>query len=324
VPTQATIQSKIYRGYGQAAKRLGDSFYFYRPAPAPYLLTEQGRILRGENGMPLLAEPQSPLLSESGQYLQTDASPTLDAETGLPLQAESGQFLALDSTSQTQSQNLQSDMPPVYGMNPTADGTHYTSMLVSLNAEDMGYKRPNKYGKATWYALFDATNAQVGDYLISGGAPLLGENGQQLLAESGQGLVADVAYYSRSTYFIAAMQPLLPILVVECNRVIDVVRTAQTSAPGVTAYGGRQASTDTLLMQQWPASILQGPKGEKDEVGLPGDTRQPWWVVLLPYYLGVELRTGDRINDDLGRSYTLSSVELTDLGWRATAQQATS
>src|SRR5664279_4097675 len=26
---------------------------------------------------------------------------------------------------------------------------------VSLNAEDMNYRKPNKYGKATWYALVD-------------------------------------------------------------------------------------------------------------------------------------------------------------------------
>jgi hypothetical protein len=34
---------------------------------------------------------------------------------------------------------------------------------------------------------------------------------------------------------------------------------------------------------------------------------------------GVVLAEGDRMRDDLGRAWTLSSCELTPLGWRLTA-----
>jgi hypothetical protein len=43
--------------------------------------------------------------------------------------------------------------------------------------------------------------------------------------------------------------------------------------------------------------------------------------VLLPEAPGVILRAGDLIADELGRRYIVSSAELTDLGWRITAQQ---
>src|ERR1035441_8627498 len=34
-------------------------------------------------------------------------------------------------------------------------GTALFTRYASLNAEDMKYGKPNKYGKSTWYALFD-------------------------------------------------------------------------------------------------------------------------------------------------------------------------
>src|ERR1700722_10498415 len=70
--------------------------------------------------------------------------------------------------------------------NPTAGGNLVTTLPVSLNAEDMKYGKPNKYGKATWYALLDGSRTRVGDYLVGPGG----------------------------TFFIAAMQLLLPILAV--------------------------------------------------------------------------------------------------------------
>lgn len=170
-----------------------------------------------------------------------------------------------------------------------------TTLLASFNAEDMTYSKPNKYAKPTWYALVDGTQTQVGDYLIG----------------------------AAGTFFIAAQQALLPILAVECNRVLSFARPqAQAQFGAVTNYEGNTPATQTPLATGWHASVLQGTKGEKNEVGLPSDTRTPWWAILLPSIPGVTLQTGDLISDDIGRRYVLSSVELTDLGYRCTAQQA--
>ncbi|MDE1179495.1 hypothetical protein [Paraburkholderia sp.] len=101
---------------------------------------------------------------------------------------------------------------PLYGvyrpsspLDPLGLGPVVT-LNASFNAEDMTYSKPNKYGKPTWFCLVDGTQVMVGDYLIN----------------------------DSQTFFIAAMQPILPILAVDCNRTINVLRPQQQ-----TAVGGR-------------------------------------------------------------------------------------
>ena len=168
--------------------------------------------------------------------------------------------------------------------------TIFDNRLVSFT-QNFEYSKFNKYGVAIWTAIFDGTDIQPGDYMCT-------EDG---------------------TWFIAAMQPLLPIMAVECNRIIDVVRVSQSDSFGAIGYSGDTPETEEPVMCGWPCSILQGTKGEKNPNQLPGDERTPWWVILLPAYECVTLKTSDIIKDDLGRRYVISSPELTDLGWRITA-----
>lgn len=175
-----------------------------------------------------------------------------------------------------------------------AMGQTVATLNASFNAEDMTYGRPNKYGKPTWYGLFDGTLVNVGDYLV-------GEQG---------------------TFFVAQMQLTLPILMVQCNRTINFLRAPAPAGVGALGYGGITAANEQVLMTGWPASILQGTKGEKGDAVLPGDTKTPWWNILVPAYPGVVLRSSDIATDDLNRRYTISSAELTDAGWRLTAMQA--
>ena len=182
---------------------------------------------------------------------------------------------------------------PATALNPLATGNKIASLPVSFNAQDMKYGKPNGYGKPLWYAVADGAQTKVGDYLK-------GPSG---------------------TFFIVAQQPLLPILAVDCNRTIDIKRPQQQTGIGAVGYGGDTDANETLLMQQWPASVLQGTKGEKSGTNLPGDMRSPWWVILLPY-IGVQIKTDDIVTDEKGVRYVTSSTELTDLGWRITAMQA--
>ncbi|ARF50033.1 hypothetical protein [Pantoea stewartii] len=172
-----------------------------------------------------------------------------------------------------------------------------TAALQSLPASfttNYSYSAPNKYGQATWLGVFDGRAFLPGDYLVS--------------PEDG-------------TFFVAAMQTTLPILLVSCNRTISILRPSMGGGPGAIGYGGDTAASEVPIMTNWPCSMLQGSKGEKNEVGLPADAKNPWFNVLLPYVNGVTLRTADIITDDLGGRYKLTSAELTDLGWRLTAQQ---
>ena len=149
-------------------------------------------------------------------------------------------------------------------------------------------QKPNLYGKPLWGVLLDRHATRVGDYLV---------------APSG-------------TYFLAGLQPLLPTVAVECNRIVSVERPGVAMKPGVNAYAGRTDRTDTVLMAGWPASILLGGRAMAGRADLPGDVPDKGAVMLLPFWPGVVIRTSDRITDDLGRAFEVSGPELTDLGWR--------
>jgi hypothetical protein len=176
-----------------------------------------------------------------------------------------------------------------------APGNKLASFHASFNPMDMKYGRADKYGTATWFGLFDGRLTAVGDYLIN----------QQ-----------------DGTYFIAAQSTILPILCIECNRIGTFLRPQQQAGVGALPYGGNTDDTEIALMAAWPCSILQGTKGERGGINLPGDVRDPWWVILVPFLAGAVLRSGDIVKDDLERRYIISSAELTDKGWRLTATQA--
>lgn len=184
---------------------------------------------------------------------------------------------------------------PVNAFNPLQYGNKIASINASFNAETMLYNRPNKYNHPTWFGVFDGTQTKVGDYLT---------NPQD------------------GTFFVAAMQQALPILMVQTNRTINVLRPQQQTGVGAVGYNADTVATETQIMTGWPASVLLSHKGEISQGKLPGDTRSPWWVVLMPAVPGVIVRHGDIMSDDLNRRYVCASVELTDLGYRIIAEQS--
>jgi hypothetical protein len=272
----ALIQAKVFRGYGIAATRIGASYKFYRSGNPP--------VPTGNYDTPGRTQDDGQQFDQS--FEQFDTGDTFDGDKSFD-QAVNPDLVdqtKLDATGATfDSAGTSFDQP----------GNLLFELPVSLNAEDMAYKKPNKYGKATWYALVDGTNLEVGDYFVG----------------------------PQGTFFIAALQPLLPILVVECNRVVSILRPAGQTGFGLGPYGADTAVTETTLIAGRPCSILQGTKGEKTETNLPGDVRSPWWGMLMPY-AGVDLTMDDIVVDDLGRRYVISSAELSDLGWRCTLMTA--
>jgi hypothetical protein len=285
----ATIQARVFKGYGKAAVILGECYAFYHSVSVDRLL--------GEDGTPILTELGAEIHLPTSRYVLDENGNKVFGEDGRPLLTELPPSYILDEDGQKvlaeDGSGIEAEQGNPPGQSPLANAP-YAKLFVSLNAEDMGYRRPNKYGKATWFALFDARNAVVGDYLVG----------------------------DRGTFFIAAMQLLLPILVVECNRVVTVFRPQVQGGVGAVEYSGTTTANQTAIMTGWPCSILQGTKGEKNETALPGDTRSPWWTILLPKADTIQILPNDIITDDLGLRYVISSTELSDLGWRLTAMTA--
>lgn len=177
--------------------------------------------------------------------------------------------------------------------NPIDAGNRYLRLPASFNPQDPAYVRPNGYGRALWLGVFDAAYTQPGDYLVG----------------------------PAGTFFIAAQQPLLPVLCVQTNRILNALRPAAPATPGPNAYGGLTMASAQPLLSGWPASVLAAGGARGESGALPADGRGTQWSVLLPA-TPVPLRASDILTDDLGRTYVIASPELTELGWRMVARQA--
>jgi len=180
-------------------------------------------------------------------------------------------------------------------INPIVPGNLITTQNASFNV-DWTYKKANKYGNAVWQTLSDGRNFQVGDYFIK-------------------------APFPEQRFFVAAMQRMLPILSVECNKTVTITRAAQDNAPDSDVYSGYVPPTVTTLAQNLPVSMLYQNHGSDNKMKLPTDTRLPRWIMLLPNLGSVVYKNRDIVIDELNMRYVIISVELTDLGWRMVMEQ---
>lgn len=181
---------------------------------------------------------------------------------------------------------------------PLAQVNRYLHLQAAFTSHDGKFAHPNGYGEALWYGIFDAAYTQPGDYLVQGD----------------------------SIWFIASQQRLLPVLCVLTNRVVSFMRPAapsSTSGTSDTTYGGITTATTTPLLTDWPASVLGASGRGHPTSDLPGDIAIPYWTVLLPGNPDIVLHPSDLMTDDLGRNAVVAAAELTELGWRIAAKQAT-
>ena len=181
---------------------------------------------------------------------------------------------------------------PADPLRPLAPQARYLRLHATFTTEDHGLRRPVAYGRATWSGIFDTAYTRPGDIIAGPGG----------------------------IYFIAAQQPLLPALCVLTTRTVTVTRSAAPATAGVNGYGGLLAATATTTLAGWPASILFAGAGSPGD--LPGESSTPVWTILLPA-TPVPLAGADLVTDDRGVSYVVGSAELTALGWRILAKQAT-
>jgi hypothetical protein len=177
--------------------------------------------------------------------------------------------------------------------NPIVGGNLVQTILAAFDtAPGFSFVNPQKFGQVTYYALMDATNVRVGDYLVSGSVK----------------------------YLVATVDDFAAPMVQRCDRVLTVKRASQVAG----SYSGDIRGNETTLLTAWPAVCVYGTKGQANAAGLPGDVREPWWSMILPASVPVQIRSSDIIEDDQAQPmrYIVSSAELSALGLRMTAAQA--
>src|SRR5208282_2939852 len=171
---------------------------------------------------------------------------------------------------------------PSGALEPLRPANRFLRLHVAFSNVHGGFERPNTYDHALWNGIFDSAYTRVGDYLVQ---------------HSG-------------TWFIAAQQPLMPVLCVRADRIVSFTRPAAPTASGVNTYGGITAATNTPLLTNWPASVQAASLAGVPSADLPGDSSVSHWTVLLPAQPGVVLLVSDLMTDDLGRNAVVSSAEL--------------
>ncbi len=179
-------------------------------------------------------------------------------------------------------------------LQPLATQNRFIRMPATFTSSYGRYNRTNDFGNALWYGIFDASYTKPGDYLVTADA----------------------------TYFIASQAPLLPVLCVRANRTVSVSQPVAQANIARNAYGGYTSGGSTILMADWPASILGEGRSSHSPANLPTDQGVPYWSVLLPAVTGMILSPGNIITDDLNRTAIISGAELTTLGWRIAAKMA--
>jgi hypothetical protein len=157
-------------------------------------------------------------------------------------------------------------------------------------------RRPVPQTQPLWEGVFDAAYTRPGD----------------IIKRTSDG----------SVFYIAAQQPMLPVLCVRALRLVTITRPVTADVVGLNLYGGAIAATETTLAEAWPASILpvsgQGTGQSNLAAALPAGS----WQVLLPPSLTLQLRTTDRLTDDQGRTGIIASAESSDLGTTLTIRQS--
>ncbi|WP_428486726.1 hypothetical protein [Rhodopila sp.] len=184
---------------------------------------------------------------------------------------------------------------PIDAVDPLNKNNRFLRLHASFFPVEGGSNHPSGYGMVQWQGIFDASYTRPGDYLV-----------QKL-----------------RTFFIAAQQPLLPVLCVETNRIISVTRPHVQTTTASNPYGGYTDTGTSVLMEGWPASVLGLTGRGEPAAGLPTDQTIPYLVILVPALHRIFLSPGDLVSDDIGRSAVITGSELTALGWRLSAKMAT-
>ena len=180
--------------------------------------------------------------------------------------------------------------------NPISINNLVASVNVYLTTDPnlMG-KTQLQFGKAVWYGAFDRATINVGDYLIG---PI-------------------------GTFFVSATTYPGATSLVQCNHKLTLTRLPETVTPGAqSSYGGDVLAQEQTILSAWPVSMLiAGTKATPGTMQLPNDGKMGTIQAILPASVPVALFYNDILTDENGDRYSVSSAELSALGWRLNAEQ---
>jgi hypothetical protein len=144
---------------------------------------------------------------------------------------------------------------------------------------------------------------------------------RQAWADWGYLRAGDYLVGPEGTFFVAAIEPPKPMLVVLANACVTLRRAAAPVLAGLNQYGAVLPATETTLIEGFPASLLLGGVDDRTKTGLPGDTKVPGFIALLPTVAGVQPRVSDLLTNERNETFVVNAVEQYLGTWRLSLLQ---
>lgn len=175
-------------------------------------------------------------------------------------------------------------------MTPIALGNKIATLPASFTT-GLNYATYNKPNAPLWTVLIDASSLLPGDWLVDGS----------------------------NTYFLADIQPLLPLPAVGCSTTVSIARPSYG-----TATAGGYETTDSLIAQNLPVFMI----GKKDKTTsphwFPGSTDSvvatPEWQFYINSRVEGAVKAHDVIIDSQGTRYEIDTLSFTSFGYIVTAR----
>ena len=125
----------------------------------------------------------------------------------------------------------------------------------------------------------------------------------------------DILVGPYGTFFVGDMQPNLPMQVVRCNEVLTIERPVYqgTAVVPETIAIGLPVFRQLKKVDQKPASGIGGATTAATPVGE--------WFVYMPVTPDT-VQQGDNVLDQIGRRFTLDTIDATEIGTVITMRQA--
>jgi hypothetical protein len=169
-------------------------------------------------------------------------------------------------------------------LNPLAVANRLISALPASMTTGMAYSAYNKPKIPDWILIADASQLIIGDWLVGG----------------------------QGTFYVSDMQPLLPIPVVQCNHVVNIMRPSYSIA-------GSLEQTETQIASAFP--VFMQSKRDKDHTpaGFPTATESatslPMWITYINAHRVSDIQKNDVIVDENGARYIIDVPDLTSFGY---------
>jgi hypothetical protein len=169
---------------------------------------------------------------------------------------------------------------------PVTSSNRVIKLSASFSPVKVGAPGVLGYGGVLWRGTFDSIYTSAGFYLVGPNA----------------------------TFFVASQWPLRPV---QCIRTTDTITISRTAVTPAGAYSGFVTELAEQIIVAWPACLT----ANSAHIGgaLP-EARFGNWTAYLPLLPAAPL-VADVLTDLQGRSFVISSAQLTSLGWRLSMRQ---